>query len=102
MILPLFSRWMPGSGGGNEKGLLREGFVGEDSGVGEAEVLRFADMVEYPVSEDLRGPSQPAGALAVFPRWGWIFGSSNRERHPIFFRRCHPLSVRCEIGLNGN
>ena len=45
--------------------------VGEESGVGEAEIIRLAedDMVEHPDSEDLRRRRQPVGAFAVFPRW---------------------------------
>jgi hypothetical protein len=60
----------PESGGGNEKGLLREGVIGEDSGISETEILTFPadDVIEYSDSEDLRGRSQPAGAFAVFPR----------------------------------
>ena len=56
-----WDRVSPRSGEGKEGGLLDEGVrtVGDNAGVGEAEVLRFTenDMVEYPDSEDLRGRS---------------------------------------------
>ncbi len=82
-------------GGCNDRGLLGEGgqIVGEDSSVGEAEVVRLAedDMVEHPDSEDFRSCRQPVGAFAVFPRRYRISGGiivqeddGGNPGHPFF------------------
>ena len=51
-------------------------FLREQSGVGEAVVVRFAenDVVENADAEDLRGFDQAVCAVAIFPRGNWISG----------------------------
>src|SRR5512139_940666 len=79
----------PGSGGSKGGGSLSDGVVGEDPGVSETEVLRFAEdhVVKHADAEDLRGGSQPVGAFAVFARWrriaGWMVVQENERRRAV-------------------
>jgi hypothetical protein len=61
--------------GGKRNGALLWKRVGEQSGVGEAEVVGSDyDVVEHPDAEDLRSLNQAVRAIAVFTGRGRISG----------------------------